>query len=203
MADLPVGWDDRHNQMSEKDIKLGGMAAKSFGGTARNAYENDNDGCINRGYKTSDQVREYYLSEMQRTSGGGTSSDNHHISSGSVEGVSSKSNLPDFWEDRQKEKELQAKQMGVFSDSYDTNTDSNMYSTNISTSHEKGIKFDNDAKDGASSFSAELALVQIATHTLEKLTIALEGKAIKIPMNDRAKFAKAIQGTMNAMAKQA
>ena len=39
MADLPVGWDDRHNQMSEKDIKLGGMAAKSFGGTARrNAY---------------------------------------------------------------------------------------------------------------------------------------------------------------------
>ena len=120
-----------------------------------------------------------------------------------VGGVSSKSNLPDFWGDRQKEKELQAKQMGVFSNSYDTKTDNNMYSTNISTSNEKGIEFDNDAKDSASSFSAELALVQIATHTLEKLTIALEGKAIKIPMNDRAAFAKAVQGTMNVMAKQA
>lgn len=197
MSDLPVGWDDRHNQMSEKDIQLGGMAAKSFGGTARNAYENDSS---NSGYKTSDQVREYYLSEMQRTAGS-NSSDNHHISSGAVEGVSSNSYLPDFWEDRQKEKELQAKQMGVFStnDSNDTKTD-NIFSAKISTSYEKGVEVSNDGND----FSAELALVQIATNTLEKLTIALEGKEkIKIPKEDRAAFAKAIQGAMNVMAKQA
>ena len=49
---------------------------------------------------------------------------------------------------------------------------------------------------------AELSLVQIATYTLEKLTIALEGKEIKIPMKERAAFAKAIQGAMNVMAKQ-
>ena len=194
MADLPVGWDDRHNQMSEKDIKLGGMAAKSFGGTARrNAYENDNDSS-NCGYKTSDQVREYYLSEMQRTAGS-NNSDNHNISSGPVP---SKSNLPDFWEDRQKEKELQAKQMGVFSrnDSNDTKTD-NIFSSKISTSYAKGVGADHGGN------KAELSLVQIATYTLEKLTIALEGKEIKIPMKERAAFAKAIQGAMNVMAKQA
>ena len=202
MADLPVGWDDRHNQMSEKDIKLGGMAAKSFGGTTRrNAYDNDNDSS-NCGYKTSDQVREYYLSEMQRTAAGSNNNDNHKIYSGPLEGTTSKSNnLPDFWEDRQKEKELQAKQMGVFSrnDSNDIPKTDNIFSSKISTSHEKGVEVDNDA----SPFSAELALVQIATHTLEKLTIALEGKEIKIPMKDRAAFAKAIQGSMNVMAKQA
>lgn len=190
MADLPVGWDDRHNQMSEKDIKLGGMAAKSFGGTARrNAYDNDNDSS-NCGYKTSDQVREYYLSEMQRTAAGSNNNDNHNISSGPV-GVSSKSNLPDFWEDRQKEKELQAKQMGVFS-----RNDSNDTKTKISTSYAKGVGADHGGN------KAELSLVQIATYTLEKLTIALEGKEIKIPMKERAAFAKAIQGAMNVMAKQ-
>ena len=190
MADLPVGWDDRHNQMSEKDIKLGGMAAKSFGGTARrNAYDNDNDSS-NCGYKTSDQVREYYLSEMQRTAAGSNNNDNHNISSGPV-GVPSKSNLPDFWEDRQKEKELQAKQMGVFS-----RNDSNDTKTKISTSYAKGVGADHGGN------KAELSLVQIATYTLEKLTIALEGKEIKIPMKERAAFAKAIQGAMNVMAKQ-
>ena len=139
---------------------------------------------------------------MQRTAGSSNSSDNHNMSSGPVEGVTSKSNnLPDFWEDRQKEKELQAKQMGVFSrnDSNDIPKTDNIFSSKISTSHEKGVEVDNDA----SPFSAELALVQIATHTLEKLTIALEGKEIKIPMKDRAAFAKAIQGSMNVMAKQA
>ena len=199
MADLPVGWDDRHNQMSEKDIKLGGMAAKSFGGTARrNAYDNDNDSS-NCGYKTSDQVREYYLSEMQRTAAGSNNNDNHKIYSGPLEGTTSKSNnLPDFWEDRQKEKELQAKQMGVFSrnESNDTKTD-NIFSSKISTSYAKGVGADHGGN------KAELSLVQIATYTLEKLTIALEGKEIKIPMKERAAFAKAIQGAMNVMAKQA
>ena len=51
--------------------------------------------------------------------------------------------------------------------------------------------------------SAEVALVQIATHTLEKMTKALEGKrTINIPMEDRAAFAKALKGAMDALAKQ-
>ena len=134
------------------------MAAKSFGGTARrNAYDNDNDSS-NCGYKTSDQVREYYLSEMQRTAAGSNNNDNHKIYSGSVEVVSSKSNLPDFWEDRQKEKELQAKQMGVFSrnDSNDIPKTDNIFSSKISTSHEKGVGADHGGN------KAELSLVQIA-----------------------------------------
>ena len=32
---LPVGWGDRNNKMSEKDINLGGVAATKFGGRAK------------------------------------------------------------------------------------------------------------------------------------------------------------------------
>ena len=61
-----------------------------------------------------------------------------------------------------------------------------------------------DAQSSSShQLSAEVALVQIATHTLEKMANSLEGKRnINIPMEDRAAFAKALKGAMDALAKQ-
>ena len=51
--------------------------------------------------------------------------------------------------------------------------------------------------------SAEVALIQIATHTLEKVAQSLEGKNnIKIPVEERAAFAQAMTKAMNALAKQ-
>lgn len=92
-----------------------------------------------------------------------------------------KSNVPDYWEDRQKERESQAKQMGVFA--------------------KKPI----DGNENENGLSAEVALIQIATHTLEKMTKSLEGKSnhVKIPMAERAAFAKAMKEAMDALAKQA
>ena len=49
-----------------------------------------------------------------------------------------------------------------------------------------------------------MALIQIATHTLEKVAQSLEGKNnTKIPMEERAAFAQAMKKAMNALAKQA
>ncbi|KAL7540553.1 hypothetical protein ACHAXR_010205 [Thalassiosira sp. AJA248-18] len=175
MANLPSGWGDRNNQMSEQDMKLGGVVATKFGCTAKNAYENDSGNTV---YKNSDQVREFYLKESGIKSGGGNTTSE----------VKSKSNVPDFWEERQKQKGLEAKQMGVFADK------------SKSKDHGRDKKI-GDGDHG--SLSAEVALVQIATHTLEKMAMSLEGKSnVKIPLAERAAFAKAMKEAMEALAKQ-
>ena len=196
MADLPFGWGDRHNTMSEHDMKLGGMAATKFGGTAKktakNSYENDADGSggtSSIGYKNSDQVRQYYLNEFQKAG----SADG--IGDASSAGGKGNSNVPDFWADRQREREIQAKQMGVFS-------------KDSSSTQQRGTiesKVDGRGDDDENgSFSAEVALVQIATHTLEKMASSLNGKGgIDVPMAERSAFAAAVKKAMDALAKQA
>jgi hypothetical protein len=58
-SDLPLGWEDRTNRMSEHDIALGGVAATKFRST--NAYDNAPIGT----YQSSDQVRAHYLQQME------------------------------------------------------------------------------------------------------------------------------------------
>ena len=190
---LPSGWGNRNNQMSEKDIKLGGVAATKFGGTAKNAYENSTEGGGDITYKTSDEVREYYLSEMQRTGGGDNPQEK------------SKSNVPSFWEDRQKEKMIQAKQMGVFSKNT-TSKDTSIRVDNdkMDTAIQKDRSIESDGSNDTTAIqSAEVALIQIATHTLEKVAQSLDGKDnIKIPVEERAAFAQAMAKAMNVLAKQ-
>ena len=205
MADLPLGWGGRHNQMSEHDMKLGGMAATKFIATGLNAYENDvagngNNGNTNPGYKNSDQVREHYLRESQKTGGSisiNSNSNNSSTSNTSSSGDSSakkqakegQSNVPDFWEERQKLRNLQAKQMGVFS---------NKPTEAVIISKENGR-----ANNNGGSISAEVALVQTAAFALEKMTQSLRGRGdVKIPTADRAAFAEAVKGAMDALAKQ-
>ena len=174
MSNLPLGWGDRHNQMSEHDMKLGGAAATKFVG-AKNAYEND---AGNTGYKNNDQVRDFYLNGIQKAS------------SSVADGGKGTSNVPDLWEERQKQHDLQAKQMGVFSKN--------------PTANKKAIDDATSSGSGGDSLSAEVALVQCATHTLELMAKSLEGgNSIKIPMKERLKFANALKGAMDALAKQA
>ena len=90
MSNLPVGWGSRNNQMSEHDIKLGGIAATKFATKQNSAYEDDVSGV----YKSSDDVRQFYLQQQS---------------------TNDQSSTPDFWQERQKTKELQAQQFGVFS----------------------------------------------------------------------------------------
>jgi len=186
---LPSGWGNRNNQMSEKDIKLGGVAATKFGGTAKNAYENSTEGGGDITYKTSDEVREYYLSEIQRTGGGDNPQEK------------GKSNVPSFWEDRQKEKMIQAKQMGVFSKESAVRVDE----SKVDSAIQKKRSIESDGSNDTTTIqSAEVALIQVATHTLEKVAQSLEGKNnIKIPVEERAAFAQAMTKAMNVLAKQA
>jgi len=189
---LPSGWGNRNNQMSENDIKLGGVAATKFGGTPKNAYENSTEGGGDIAYKTSDEVRDYYLSEIQRTGGGDNPQEK------------SKSNVPSFWEDRQKEKMIQAKQMGVFSKNTTSNDTVKVDNDKMDTTIQKKKSMESDGANNTTSIqSAEVALIQIATHTLEKVAQSLDGKDnIKIPVEERAAFAQAMQKAMNALAKQ-
>lgn len=179
MSDLPEGWGNRHNQMSEHDMKLGGAAATKFTG-AKSAYEaSANDGHSIE-YKNSDAVREFYLKSFK---GDNDAASNNALNS---------NNVPDFWGERQQLRELEAKQMGVYSNK----------STGMATSVPSTQSSTDDAPPIAnSSASPEVALVQIATHTLETMTKALKGrKDVKIPMNERAEFAKALKGAMDALA---
>lgn len=201
MADLPLGWGGRHNQMSEHDMKLGGMAATKFIATGLNAYENDvagngNNGNTNPGYKNSDQVREHYLRESQKT-GGSISINSNTSSSGDSsakkQAKEGQSNVPDFWEERQKLRNLQAKQMGVFS---------NKPTEAVIISKENG-RANNNNGGSILSLSAEVALVQTAAFALEKMTQSLRGRGdVKIPTAERAAFAEAVKGAMDALAKQ-
>lgn len=177
--DLPLGWGDRNNQMSEKDIKLGGVAATKF--STRNAYGEDSTAS----YKNSDQVREFYLNQDDHRDMGilGSQTKNNEDKT---------SSLPAFWETRQKERDLQEKQMNVFS------RQSPPASANAQTFQKKEkIKVDNDNQVGP-----EIALVKIATHTLETMAKALEtNRNIEIPLAERAAFAKAIKAAMDVLAK--
>ena len=100
-SSLPIGWEDRNNTMSEKDIKLGGAAANNFSskGTIANAYSDGATGV----YKTSEDVRAHYLKEIEGTRGKMSGDETASAS------------VPAFWEYRQKEQDMEAKQYGALS----------------------------------------------------------------------------------------
>ena len=79
--------------------------------------------------------------------------------------VKGTSNVPDFWEERQKERHLQAKQMGSFSNKLKDNSKENIHARD-------------GYVDGDDSLSAEVALVRMATHALEKIKSHFVGGAM-------------------------
>ena len=81
--------------------------------------------------------------------------------------------------------------MGVFS------TESTSQSIAITRA---STKANDDVRDGV--LSAETALVQIATYSLEKMTKSLDGrKDVTIQVKERTEFANALKGAMDALAK--
>ena len=57
-AGLPAYWTERTNAMSERDMALGGVAARSF--SARGAYGDGDEA-----HKTSEQVGEYWMKRIE------------------------------------------------------------------------------------------------------------------------------------------
>ena len=136
---LPIGWNDRTNQMSEHDMKLGGIAATKFGTkggmTMKNAYSDSNNDGV---YQTSDQVRDFYYSRQQQQQQILETMENddslrhqpqrqQHRQLGKDDASttiqtssplsSSSSVLPLGWEERQNSKQLEQIQNGAFSSS--------------------------------------------------------------------------------------
>eukprot|EP00984_Skeletonema_dohrnii_P003710 scaffold1280_cov117-Skeletonema_dohrnii-CCMP3373.AAC.2 len=180
---LPPGWGDRHNKMSEHDMKLGGMAATKF---AKNSYSDNptSAAAVGGSYQNSDQVRDFYLNGSQKKDGESKS----------------QTTTPDFWESRQKQKELQVKQMGVFA----KNSDQSLKQHQSIESLQSTVDKEKACIDGHDDDvpEPEVALVQIATHALDALAKSLSKRKVSIPMEDRASFAKAMKKAMDALAKQ-
>ena len=220
---LPIGWNDRTNQMSEHDMKLGGIAATKFsttkgGMTMKNAYSDT----TNPSYQTSDQVREFYYSRQQQQQIIETmeNDDNNNSSNNSnsypqqqqQECASTSSVLPLGWEERQKSKQLEQLQHGAFSSSSSSSRHASeinhIKSMNLNNNNNSTITTNDSTTSSStsnhanSSSSAEIALVKIATHTLETLAETLNRNPTStIPMKEREEFATAMRHAMEVMAK--
>lgn len=272
--DLPYGWGQRNNQMSEHDMKLGGIAATKFASkqlslqqrSLANTDNNDGprgtsttsrttktlsstapssapssayDGDVSGVYKNSDHVRAFYLQKMSLSSAAESSSssavasplaDSTTTTTTTANVSSSSSNLPDFWEDRQKERDSQARQMGAFSAKSDDtasyyrqddggyNGTATASNTGTASSSTGAATASVPSTSSSSTNSPHVALVQVATHTLQVLATTLEqpsmttgpanniinnnNKHVQIPMTERAALANAMKRVMDVMSKQ-
>ncbi len=204
-SSLPIGWESRSNSMSEKDMKLGGIAATKFidkslsssttteaSTTNSNAYSGSTSGI----YQNSHQVREHYLRqiEMQQQQ---QQDDSPFFSSNRHE----TSTTPMFWKERQQLRQLEAEGFRNQDTEKFTNNPSATFSGMVSTASPAQTTTSSTSSSKSGS-SAHTALVKVATHTLESLADVLESNAsgVEIPMQDRAAFAKAIQRAMQALA---
>ena len=203
-SSLPIGWENRSNRMSEKDMKLGGIAATKFidkslsNPTAEASTANSNaySGSTSGIYQNSDQVREHYLRQIemqqQQQDDSPFSSSNHHASQNTT-------TTPMFWKERQQMRRLEAEGFRNQDAEKSTKTSVAPFSGSISAS---SLTQTTTSTGSSNCPSAHTALVKVATHTLESLADVLEAEAsnVEIAMQDRAAFAKAIQRAMQALA---
>lgn len=177
MSQLPVGWGDRNNTMSEKDRKLGGDAANKFATKSMSAY--DEGGA---GYKTSDEVKKFYMKQIDHQQ----QQQQQEISVSATPSASA-SALPAGWEDRQKIRGVEAKQYGVFSRNPPP-------APNATATH-------STPSNSNSHSTAEAALVNVATTTLDAMAQSLEQNPVPLSPEQRATFAAAMQRAMGAISK--
>ena len=158
--------------MSEKDIKLGGAASKKFAVSASAYSGRDSDV-----YQTSEQVREFYYQQQKQQDE-------------AVERTTTSSVLPEGWEERQRNREVEAKQHGVFAST---------------TAHIPDVVNVEPTKDTAERdvIPPEVAVLRMTTYSLETLAQTLAANNTKLPHEDRAAFAVAMKRAMDALAKSA
>jgi hypothetical protein len=132
-SNLPPGWGDRNNTMSEHEMTFGGKKNGAYG-----------DGTEATSYKSSDDVKAFYMKQI---------------------------------------------------DMKTTNTNESLLQV------EELAKAAPPVPAMASSNKPEVALVQVATHTLYALAATLEGQTVSLPMEERAAFAVAMKRAMDALVK--
>lgn len=173
---LPFGWDDRNNKMKEKDLQLGGDAARKFA-TYSSAY----DGKDKIDHLSSEQVREHYYRSLQEST----------VAPNEVD-------IPVGWNDRQKLRAVQAQQF--------TTSASKKQGIEVKRSVSPPSHQNNPTAIDHPLLDPHVALVHVATQSLVALAQTLEASSssdhsIVVPMPQRQAFAQAVQQAMNAMAK--
>mmetsp|Transcript_9805 Transcript_9805/g.13860 ORF Transcript_9805/g.13860 Transcript_9805/m.13860 type:complete len:194 (-) Transcript_9805:1371-1952(-) len=187
---LPPGWEDRNNQMSEHDMKLGGIAATKFASKkSLGAYDADDTGSYQ--YKNSDEVKQYYMAQIEAEEKEKQQNELQNKQPSSLLSSSSSSALPPGWEQRQKSRAVEEKQYGVFAKE----------KSSVPPPKATSLPKTNDDNGSKKFVGAEVALVQVATNTLDTLARTLEHHPTSIPMEDRGAFAAAMKRVMDAMAK--
>jgi hypothetical protein len=178
--------------MSEKDMKLGGIAVTKFidksiskivaaDGNNYSDEANAYSGTTAAVYKTSDQVRDHYFRQIDHQHQQAHNDDSPFSSSSNRQGGQQSSTTPTFWKERQEMRQLEA-------EGYRNQEPAVPASAQPSS-------------ETSGSASAHVALVKVATHALESFAGVLEhDSTATIPMEDRAAFAKAIQRAMQALA---
>jgi hypothetical protein len=184
---LPVGWDTRNNQISEHDRKLGAAAAANF--ASKNSY-GDNPSA----YKNSEEVKAFYMNKIEQELQEQQQQNNQDDNTGR------KSSLPVGWEDRQKNRQLQAEQYGAFSRNSSQPLPGHILQAPPQQSFSSS-RTPPSVTVSSSSSTAEEALVKVATHTLDSMAQALENNPVHLSPEDRAAFAAAMQRAMTVIAK--
>ena len=189
--------------MCEEDIKRGGVAATKFAAKGkqlqRSVYADDDSG-VNNGaltYKSSDDVRQLYLKRIEQAEEQAAAA----ASSAACNNASQSSTLPPGWEDRQKSREVEAKQYGVFGRKNEGQPSSSAPRTSLESVG--GALRNTSAAHGKEkrTKSAEEALVRVATHTLDNMASALENNNVALSAEDRAAFAEAMKRAMAAISR--
>ena len=227
-SSLPIGWDNRHNQMSEKDIMLGGAAATKFASATatanitnnNNAYANEDAAAMT--YKNSEDVRAFYRKKIEAQEQQQQEQQQNDSTSTSTTTTS----VPIGWENRQKIKQMETQQQqGVFSNSNSRHqpppdfTAGNRHQ--MSMQMQKPMQGtpptipeqapltpatlsttgnNNNTASTTTYATAEEMLVSVTTHTLNNMAQALEQNPIALTTQNRTHFAKAMQRAMNAIA---
>jgi len=177
-SNLPPGWHDRKNQMSSKDMKLGGIAANKF--TNKNLKSSAYDGTNEVGYKTSDQVRSFYYSQQE------------HQKQQQTEATLAFKNVPIGWEERQKTRQLESKQHGVFAS---RSSSANPLSTGVPI---EAIGHNINSTERKEELQ-QSPLMKVTINTLNVLAESLQTSPIT--KEEQAEFANAVRRVMQVMTK--
>jgi len=178
--------------MSEKDLKLGGAAAKSFSNPGAYA-DNPNE------YQNSDDVRDYYLDKIAKeeakkaSEGTGTSS----IAGGGGGSGNASAALPIGWEGRQRVRETDERQYGAFA----RNKPAPAIPRRTEPSSAPTSNFAGLTLASSGSGSAEAILVRVASQALNGMAEALEKNPSALTQEERAEFAAAVSRAVGAIAK--
>jgi hypothetical protein len=188
-SNLPIGWDNRNNQMSEHDIMLGGDAANKFSSSS-NVYQ-DNDTIE---YQNSEQVKAFYMNKIAQEEAAAAAATKDDTSS---------STTPIGWESRQAQRDVQAKQFGVFAKN--SNNNNAPPPTTIPRSNTSSSNEHMNAVTRSRRRPPEAMLVNVAVHSLNAMSECLEqqnpNNNVVLTAEERVAFASAMQRAMNVIAK--